>query len=138
MLRDIAGRIAATSNWDLSDYRHEISSAEGNLTSQSSFQSSSVDLSLEKRLIPNEPQLDNPCLTAIREALRHFCADDNHQQLRVGPVRSPAELEDLWAIDKAAYEDASITCERFHIEVLVVVAERPAIQMNMREPVFPL
>jgi len=33
--------------------------------------------------------------------------------LRVGPVRSPAELEDLWAIDNAAYGEASITYERF-------------------------
>jgi hypothetical protein len=50
----------------------------------------------------------------MREALRHFCAEDDHPQLRVGPVRSPAELEDLWAIDKAAYEEASITYDRFH------------------------
>jgi hypothetical protein len=57
--------------------------------------------------------LDNPCLAAIREALRHFCANDNHQQLRVGLVRSPAELEDLWTIDNAAYGEASITFERF-------------------------
>ena len=33
--------------------------------------------------------------------------------MRVGPVRSPAELEDLWAIDNAAYGEASITYERF-------------------------
>jgi hypothetical protein len=30
------------------------------------------------------------------------------------PIRPPAELQDLWAIDKAAYEEASITYERFH------------------------
>ena len=57
--------------------------------------------------------LDNPGLAAIREALRHFCPCDDHQQLRVGPVRSPAELEDLWAIDSAAYAEASITYEKF-------------------------
>ena len=51
-------------------------------------------------------------MAAIRDALRNFCADD-HQQLRVGPVRSPAELEDLWAIDSAAYGEASITYEKF-------------------------
>jgi hypothetical protein len=34
--------------------------------------------------------------------------------LRVGSIRSPAELQDLWAIDKAAYKEASITYERFH------------------------
>ena len=44
---------------------------------------------------------------------RSCSANDNHQQLRVGPVRSPAELEDLWAIDNAAYGEASITYERF-------------------------
>jgi len=114
MLRDLAGRIAASSNWDLSNYRFEISSAEGNLTSQSALDPKFTDFGLEKRLIRDETLLDNPCLAAIREALRHFCADDDHQQLRVGPVRSPAELEDLWAIDKAAYEEASITYERFH------------------------
>jgi hypothetical protein len=64
-------------------------------------------LNAPARLIPNETQLDNPCFTAIRVALRHFCADDDHQ-------RSPAELHDLWAIDKAAYKEASITYERFH------------------------
>lgn len=52
-------------------------------------------------------------MAAIRQTLRHFCADDNQHQLRVGPIRSPAELEDLWAIDKVAYEEASITYERF-------------------------
>jgi hypothetical protein len=40
-------------------------------------------------------------------------ANDNHQQLRMGPVRSPAELEGLWAIDSAAYGEASITYEKF-------------------------
>jgi hypothetical protein len=113
MLRDLADRIAASSNWDLSDYRFEISSAEANLTCQSALDPTFTDFGLEKRLIRDETLLDNPCLAAIREALRHFCADDDHQQLRVGPVRSPAELEDLWAIDKAAYEEASITYERF-------------------------
>jgi len=40
-------------------------------------------------------------------------ANDSHQELRVGPVRSPAELEDLWSIDNTAYGEASITSERF-------------------------
>jgi len=40
-------------------------------------------------------------------------ANDNHQQLRVGPVRSPAELEDLWAIDNAAYGQALLEGFKF-------------------------
>jgi hypothetical protein len=113
-LRDLAGRIAASSNWDLSDHRFEITSAEEHPSGHSALDSKFTDFSLSKRQIRDDTLLNNPCLAAIREALRHFCADDDHQQLRVGPVRSPAELEDLWAIDKAAYEEASITYERFH------------------------
>jgi hypothetical protein len=34
-------------------------------------------------------------------------------QLRVEAIRSPAELQELWAIDNAAYGEASITYEKF-------------------------
>jgi hypothetical protein len=34
-------------------------------------------------------------------------------QLRVDAIRSTAELKELWAIDKAAYGEASITYEKF-------------------------
>ena len=34
-------------------------------------------------------------------------------QLRIGPIRSAAELKDLWGIDKAAYGQASLTYEQF-------------------------
>jgi hypothetical protein len=57
--------------------------------------------------------LDNPSLAAIREAIRHFCPNRGGQELRVGAIRSPAELEELWAIDGAAYGEASITYEKF-------------------------
>jgi hypothetical protein len=112
-LRNLADRIAANSNWDLCDYRLEIHSAEGQHTNHTAFECPSTDFIIGNRFDSAETLLDNPCLAAIREALRHFCANDNHQQLRVGPVRSPAELEDLWAIDSAAYGEASISYEKF-------------------------
>jgi len=112
-LRNLADRIAANSNWDLCDYRLEIHSSEGQHTNHTAFECPSTDFIIGNRFDSAETLLDNPCLAAIREALRHFCANDNHQQLRVGPVRSPAELEDLWAIDNAAYGEASITYEKF-------------------------
>ena len=112
-LRHLADRIAANANWDLCDYRLEIHSSEGQQANHTAFECPSTDFIVGNRFDSSESLLDNPCLAAIREALRHFCANDNHQELRVGPVRSPAELEDLWAIDNAAYGEASITCERF-------------------------
>jgi transcriptional regulator with XRE-family HTH domain len=60
-----------------------------------------------------ESPLDNPHLSAIHEALRHiepFCSED---QIRLGSIRSPAELRDLWAIDNTAYGDSNITFEHF-------------------------
>jgi len=40
----------------------------------------------------------------------------------MGNCASPAELEDLWAIDNAAYSKASITCDYLReISGLVVV-----------------
>jgi hypothetical protein len=112
-LRNLADRIAANANWDLCDYRLEIHSSEGQQANHNAFECPSTDFIVGNRFDSSESLLDNPCLAAIREALRHFCANDNHQQLRVGPVRSPAELEDLWAIDNAAYGEASLTYERF-------------------------
>jgi hypothetical protein len=109
-LRSLAARIAASSDWDLADYRFEINSAQG--SGHNGHESSSKDSPDEICFDNGETTLDNPCLAAIRDALRNFCADDR-QQLRVGPVRSPAELEDLWAIDSAAYGEASITYEKF-------------------------
>ena len=93
-LRDLADRIAASSNWDLSDYRIELHSTDGQLANHGPLESPSADFIIGNRFDGSETLLDNPCLAAIREALRHFCAADNHQQLRVGPVRSPAELEE--------------------------------------------
>ena len=111
-LRNLADRIAANSNWNLCDYRLEIHSSDGQHTDHTAFECPSTDFIIGNRFDSSETTLDNPCLAAIRDALRNFCADDR-QQLRVGPVRSPAELEDLWAIDNAAYAEASITYERF-------------------------
>ena len=111
-LRNLAARIAASSHWDLADYRFEINSAQAQGTGHNGCESSSRDSPVDICFDNGETSLDNPCLAAIRDALRNFCADD-HQQLRVGPVRSPAELEDLWAIDSAAYGEASITYEKF-------------------------
>jgi hypothetical protein len=112
-LRELARRIAASSNWDLSDYRLELHSTEGQLIDHSAFESPSANFVSGNRFDGSEILLDNPGLAAIREALRHFCPCDDHQQLRVGPVRSPAEFEDLLAIDSAAYAEASITYEKF-------------------------
>jgi Response regulator containing CheY-like receiver domain and AraC-type DNA-binding domain len=36
--------------------------------------------------------IDNSALTAIREAIRHFCERGDDQRLPVGHVRPPAEL----------------------------------------------
>jgi hypothetical protein len=38
---------------------------------------------------------------------------NDDDQLRVEAIRSPAELQELWAIDSAAYGEASITLETF-------------------------
>ena len=38
---------------------------------------------------------------------------DGDHQLRVEAIQSPAELQELWAIDKAAYGEASLTYEQF-------------------------
>jgi hypothetical protein len=111
-LRNLATRIAASSHWDLGDYRFEINSAQAQGSGHNGCEPSSKDSPIDICFDNGETSLDNPCLAAIRDALRNFCADD-HQQLRVGPVRSPAELEDLWAIDSAAYGEASITYEKF-------------------------
>ena len=111
-LRNLATRIAASSHWDLADYRLEINSTKAKGADHNGYESSSKDSPIGICFDNSETLLDNPCLAAIRDALRNFCADD-HQQLRVGPVRSPAELEDLWAIDSAAYGEASITYEKF-------------------------
>jgi hypothetical protein len=112
-LRNLAARIAGSSHWNLADYRFEINSAQGQRPLHNGHESSSTDSAIGNHFDNGEALLDNPCLAAIREALRNFCVDDDHQQLRVGPVRSPAELEDLWAIDSAAYGEASITYEKF-------------------------
>jgi hypothetical protein len=111
-LRNLAARIAASSHWDLADYRLEINSAQAQGAGHNGYESSSRDSPIGICFDNSETLLDNPCLAAIRDALRNFCADDD-QQLHVGPVRSPAELEDLWAIDSAAYGEASITFEKF-------------------------
>jgi hypothetical protein len=50
---------------------------------------------------------------AARQALRQFCRAGGGPQVRVGAIRSPVELRALWAIDCAAYGEASISFERF-------------------------
>lgn len=55
----------------------------------------------------------NPCAVAIREALSLFVPDLASLHLRVGTIRSSAELETLWAIDHEAYQEASISFDTF-------------------------
>jgi DNA-binding XRE family transcriptional regulator len=55
--------------------------------------------------------LDNPHLSALYEALRLIENPQTDTNLRMGEIRSPAELRDLWAIDNTAYGDANITFE---------------------------
>ncbi len=69
--------------------------------------------SLSPHAVPGERDIQNPCLIAIREALRDFSPDDELQKLRIGLIRTPSQLEDLWAIDNTAYGEASITMEQF-------------------------
>jgi DNA-binding XRE family transcriptional regulator len=62
---------------------------------------------------PTPSELDNPCLAAIHEALREYAPSHDPKKLRLGDIRSPAELHDLWSMDNVAYGDASITFEHF-------------------------
>ena len=105
ILKNMASQIAYSAGWDLNDYPLETRETEQHIETphfqqQDTFASTSTPV-------------DNPALAAIREAIRHFCEGNDHQHLRVGHIRSPAELEDLWAIDKEAYGEASISYEKF-------------------------
>jgi hypothetical protein len=113
ILRNMAAQIAASAGWNIDDYLLEI--RYWNQISPVGLQfDSSTSRSIPPDLPDPQPVLDNPALAAIREAIRQFCEDGGDQSLRVGPIRSPAELEDLWAIDNEAYGEASISYEKFN------------------------
>jgi hypothetical protein len=105
ILKNMASQIASSAGWDLNDYPLETRQREQHIEIPH-FQQ-------QDTFVSTSTPIDNPALTAIREAIRHFCEGGDDQHLRVGQVRSPAELEDLWAIDKEAYGEASITYEKF-------------------------
>ena len=109
-LKNLALLIAATAGWDLNDYSVEVvASKEQENTDQRQYGSDEAD-AMSAGGECRQTVLDNPARFAIEYALRHFCDDP---QLRAGKVRSDAELEDLWAIDKEAYGEASISYETF-------------------------
>jgi transcriptional regulator with XRE-family HTH domain len=66
--------------------------------------------------LPTAVPLDNPHLSALREALRHIDDRQEELKLRMGEIRSPAELRDLWLIDNSAYGNANIAFE--HLSAL--------------------
>ena len=105
ILKNMASQIAYSAGWDLNDYPLETRQREQHIEIQHVEQ--------QDASASTSTPIDNPALTAIREAIRHFCEGTDDQYLHVGHVRSPAELEDLWAIDKEAYGEASITYEKF-------------------------
>ena len=114
VLRSLAWQIAAAGGWDINDYSIEIRKDEQSTASVSSLQGKlSAPASRSFDHPSSQAVLDNPALIATRAAIRQFCEDGTHEHLRVGHIRSSAELEDLWAIDKEAYGEASITYERF-------------------------
>src|SRR5208282_2450473 len=90
-LKNLAARIATTAGWNLNDYPIEVvATKEQDIVDQQQYGSD------EEGATPaggqcREVVLDNPARFAIEHALRHFCDDP---QLRVGQIRSNAELED--------------------------------------------
>jgi hypothetical protein len=114
VLKSLAAQIAAAAGWNLNDYSLDIRQEEQSTASvRSRQQNLSAPASMSIDHPASQTVLDNPALIATREAIRHFCDDGNDQYLHVGHIRSPAELEDLWAIDNEAYGEASITYEKF-------------------------
>jgi transcriptional regulator with XRE-family HTH domain len=59
------------------------------------------------------PAMLPPYLSAVRSALRHVADATEKSEIRLGQIRSPAELRKLWAIDNVAYGSANITFEHF-------------------------
>ena len=62
---------------------------------------------------PTVAPLSNPHQLAMLEALRHTAPVEVRAKLRVGDIRTDAEIETLWTIDNAAYGDGNITLEHF-------------------------
>jgi hypothetical protein len=60
-------------------------SAKGHHTNHTVFECPSTDFIIGNRFDSSENLHDNSCLAAIRDALRHFCANDNHEQLPWDP-----------------------------------------------------
>jgi transcriptional regulator with XRE-family HTH domain len=101
--KELASRTPPRPLLDMPYPCEEIGAAEN--TSAQSFPDSNV--------APAATPLDNPHLSAIHEALRHIEGAQTETKLRMGEIRSPAELKDLWAIDNTAYGNANITFEHF-------------------------
>jgi hypothetical protein len=57
--------------------------------------------------------LGNPLEVAVHEVLRHTAPTIAKTKIRLGAIRSPAELKKLWLIDNAAYGDANIAFPHF-------------------------
>jgi hypothetical protein len=115
VLRQMANDIATQAGWNINDYSLEIAPRErpSSEAAASEQQNPSAADAAATQRTASPTVLDNPAFIAIREAVRNFCQDGLHEHLRVAHIRSPAELEDLWEIDNAAYGEASITYEKF-------------------------
>jgi hypothetical protein len=114
VLKRMATMIAAQAGWDINDYLLETTPEQSHLQTlhPHRFNHSTPDLTVGDEAA-SSIVLDNPAFAAIHHAIRHFCEDGVHEHLRVGHIRSCAELHDLWAIDNEAYGEASITYEKF-------------------------
>jgi hypothetical protein len=114
VLKHMASMIAAQAGWDINDYSLESTPEESHLQTPHPHRlnHSTPDPTLGDQNT-SATILDNPAFAAINDAIRHFCQDGVHEHLRVGHIRSCAELHDLWAIDREAYGEASITYEKF-------------------------
>ena len=114
VLKHMAGMIAAQAGWDINHYFLETTPEESYLQTlhPHRLNHSTPDPTLGDQAV-SSIVLDNPAFAAIHHVVRHFCQDGVHEHLRVGHIRSCAELHDLWAIDNEAYGEASITYEKF-------------------------
>jgi hypothetical protein len=59
------------------------------------------------------PVAENPYSAALAQALTVISPPPTQISLTIGAIRTPAELQDLWTIDAAAYGEASITYQAF-------------------------
>jgi hypothetical protein len=92
----MAAMIALQAGWDINDYFLKTTPEESHFQTLDSHRlnHSTSDPNLGDQAT-SSIVLDNPAFAAIHHAIRHFCQDGLHEHLRVGHIRSCAELHDL-------------------------------------------